>query len=565
MKIIKLITKNNQEIELGKISILVGANNVGKSQTLIDIKNRMIIGLASKPVIIKKIFFEKPDNFDKLFDGLTIKDHATSVEHNIVVGINSQLSDAENIQIHKDSLKNQFNNKSNLDFLLGNVSRLRLSFLDASSRLSLARTVNSINPHEDTPSHLLHKLLQDELTEKELASAFKMAFQMAIKFDDSGYKDFCLRVSKQFRKIPVKTRDAYPVFNKYNKLDNQGDGFKSFVGIVLSILFSKDRIILLDEPEAFLHPAQAKFLGKWIADQSINISGQLMISTHNAAFLSGILSSNQEVNIYRVNREDNNTEYHLLPPSAIEVLTKSPMLSSQRVMESIFHKGVVVCEADADRSIYESVAQKELNNQSILFIHSHNKQTLKDVINLLVTAKIPVGAIADIDLLNDERNLILTIEALTGKKTRKDLIRKRKEIESSVQDQSDNEILKKIKKSLEQLIKELGKKEHSLDGLRGALNRIRKETTKWAPQKKLGLNSFNPEMRKKVTNFLKSLNRIRLFIVPVGELENWIDVGVSKKNRWIIPALSVIHSGSCPNNLKIFIKTVLDKMEENVS
>lgn len=42
----------------------------------------------------------------------------------------------------------------------------------------------------------------------------------------------------------------------YTMLQEQGDGFRSFVGIVLSILLSKDKIILIDEPEAFLHPTQ---------------------------------------------------------------------------------------------------------------------------------------------------------------------------------------------------------------------------------------------------------------------------------------------------------------------
>lgn len=564
MRISRLITKTEQQIELGGISILVGANNVGKSQTLIDIKDRMVNGMASKPVIFKQIEFEKPATIEEVFDGLSINDHPTSVGTQMLTGINSSLTGGENLNINKQHIKQQFERQPNIDYLLGNISKLRLSFLDASSRLSLAKTTQSINPHTDIPQHILHKLLQDELTEQELAKAFKKAFQMSIRFDDSGYKDFCLRVAKQFKNIPDKTRDAFPIMSKYNKLDNQGDGFKSFVGIILSLLFSKDRIILLDEPEAFLHPAQARFLGKWIADQSTKFSGQIIISTHNANFLSGILSSNNQISIYRVNREDNVTDYNLLPPEAIEKLTKSPMLSSQRVLESIFHKGVIVCEADADRTIYQTVAQRVFNNQNILFIHSHNKQTLKDVVNLLSEAKIPVGAIADIDLLNDERNFKDLVEALTRKPTSKALLDKRKNIDTSVKNQGDEEILDSIKASISEFLEQLEKSEHTLDGAKGAINRIRKSATKWAVQKDKGIKGFEDELQPLVNRFIGSLKTKKLFVVPVGELEKWIPLEV-KKNKWVIPALEKIYAGHTPDNLKEFVKTMLNKMGENVS
>lgn len=79
------------------------------------------------------------------------------------------------------------------------------------------------------------------------------------------------------------------------------------------------------------------------------------------------MSSDKKVDIFRLNRHDNITEYNLLPPNATDNLSKSPILSSQRVIEGIFHKGVVVCEADADRAVYQSVASVEyMSNQEIL-------------------------------------------------------------------------------------------------------------------------------------------------------------------------------------------------------
>jgi len=50
-----------------------------------------------------------------------------------------------------------------------------------------------------------------------------------------------------------------------------------------------------------------------------------------------------------------------------------------------------------------------------------------------------------------------------------------------------------------------------------------------------------------------------LYIVSVGEVEGWMDLGV-RKNRWVIPALEEIHSGRCPDALKEFIGRVINSL-----
>ncbi|MCF6182670.1 hypothetical protein [Lutibacter sp.] len=203
-------------------------------------------------------------------------------------------------------------------------------------------------------------------------------------------------------------------------------------------------------------------------------------------------------------------------------------------------------------------------SQNILFIHSHNKQTLKDVVQLLTDSKIPVAAIADIDLLNDETNFKNLYEALTTQKVSKALLKTRAAIDKSVKNQNDTSILNSIKSNVEEFLEQLNNSEHTLDGAKGALNRIRKEATKWATQKEKGVSGFDTEYQKKVNRFIGTLKSKKLFIVPVGELEKWIPLGV-KKNKWVIPALNKIYEGKTPDNLKHFIKSILVKMGENVS
>ena len=49
-------------------------------------------------------------------------------------------------------------------------------------------------------------------------------------------------------------------------LDSQGDGMRSFATVLLYVLVADNHSIqFLDEPEAFLHPPQARLVGELIA------------------------------------------------------------------------------------------------------------------------------------------------------------------------------------------------------------------------------------------------------------------------------------------------------------
>ncbi|RCU42101.1 hypothetical protein EIZ47_10915 [Chryseobacterium lacus] len=565
MEIESITLKNNQTINLGKISILVGANNVGKSQTLRDIQQRMQIGLASKFVLLKEINFRKPHNFEDLFTNLKVSDSQHSIGQKRIVGINNNMTGQDSFEINFEHSKYQFEQQPNLDWVLGNISKFKVSHLDSSSRLNLIRTTNSFNPDTEEPANILQNLFLQKENEELLKIAFNEAFGMEVMLDYSGLKDFCLRVAKEFPEIPEDPRKAYLITKDFNKIDNQGDGFRSFVGIVLSLLFSKDRIVLLDEPEAFLHPAQARYLGKWIADNSDKLSGQLIISTHNSNFLSGLLQSDKKVDIYRLNRNEDDTTFKLIPPEATENLSKSPMLSSQRVLEAIFHKAVIVCEADADRIVYQTVSTLHHNNQEILFVYSHNKQTLKDVASLLIATQIPVGVISDIDLLNDETDFKNLFLAVAQTEISPELLAKRTEIAKSVDNTSEQQALDKLKENVTEFLEQLNKSEHSFGGAKGALNRIRKETSKWTFPKKNGLEGFEDAIKPRVVELIAELNEKNIFIIPVGELEGWMDLGTSRKNNWIVLALNEIFAKKTSERLIEFVGMILNKVTKNVA
>lgn len=558
MKLSEISTKDGEIIKIGKFTLLVGPNNVGKSQILKDIHRKLLKGHDAETTLITSIKIDRPETFDRLYEGLDVRVDQMNIGHHIIDSVTSDFDENSMIRVQLESHRQQFDREQNLDYTYLGMSKFRVFYMDSESRLKIASKSPNYIPEETSPKNLLQALYgsSGEFDEK-LKDAFKSTFGMDIKLDYSSGLELRLAVSKKFDEVPEDPRTAYPIMKQYPSIEIQGDGFRSFVAVVLSLLLSKDKIVLLDEPEAFLHPEQARRLGKWISDHADGFPCQILVATHNSNFLSGILSGKQAADIYRLNRDNNKTSFKKITAEATQALSTSPILSSQRVLEGIFSQGVVVCESDTDRVIYNSVAIHEHSKQEILFIHAHNKQTIKDVVKLLKDASIPTAAIIDIDILNSESDLSNAISAFDSDFDLSEILSLRAEVASDIEGMSEGKIVLELKQNVIELLKQLNNNEHSLSGARGALNRIRADSTKWAGLKKEGIALLEGAFRQKAQRIIDESLSIGLYIVPVGELEGWIKLGV-RKNRWALPALEEIHAGRCPENLKHFVGAIIN-------
>ena len=248
-----------------------------------------------------------------------------------------------------------------------------------------------------------------------------------------------------------------------------------------------------------------------------------------------------------------------MSPESTSKLANSPLLSNQRILDAVFYTGVAVCEADADRCIYQTVSTKEFKNQNILFVHAHNKQTIKDAVYLLRDASIPVCAITDLDILNSEAEFTNLLKALgiDNSSELTDYVELQKHIFSLVESKSEAAILDGLKEKIRIFLEQLNRNEHSLDNAKGALNRIRREILKWDEIKKKGIESFPENEQKAIQEFLENLRVKGLFIVPVGELESWMNLDTKRKNKWIVIALETLHNGKCGSELRRFIGQIL--------
>lgn len=497
---------------------------------------------------------------------LTIRPHATSGDHFEVTGVKDDLLSQHTYSPHKSWLVNTFReNRSSSEIardLLGSVGTCMIGYLSAEARFQLTKSSEAYNPREEVPSNGIQSLFSSTTeTHNKLRNAFKTAFQMDIGLDWAGMTRWYLRVAANFGNIPSDKDALDNLMASAQQLEKQGDGFRSFAGIALSLLTYPTRPILLDEPEAFLHPAQARVLGRWVVQQASERAGQVIVATHSADFLAGLLSEPSDAQLLRLTRTSAGTRFHVVAPSVITSLVESPLLSSQPVLDSLFHRGVVICEGDPDRAIYQTVTQRHLTSADrgdILFIHSNGKDAARQPADLLRLCDTPVCVIVDFDVLNSEEVLDGLVRSLHDQPASSHIKSLRKSIASAIEASVNLDPMADLVNEVESWLKSPG-----VD-VRRARRRLvaaaRAGSNKWDAVKKKGVSALPEPHRSVAVALIDELATLGLFVVPCGELESWMTLPSTKGAKWNQLALQDLYAGRCPESLKIFVESVVGQL-----
>lgn len=175
--------------------------------------------------------------------------------------------------------------------------------------------------HGTPISSPLHLVFRDGELEQTLSDLAYEVFGEQLTLDRVNM-DVRLRMGKVDVPIPLFSNPIteYAIaVAALPSLEEQGDGVKSFLGIALAVVTGNSQMLLIDEPEAFLHPGQARALGRWLGVQAKMRDIQVVVSTHNRDFVLGLLDGGDQsdVRIVRIVRNGNINRFHELPPTDI--------------------------------------------------------------------------------------------------------------------------------------------------------------------------------------------------------------------------------------------------------
>lgn len=481
-------------LSLHKNSIIVftGANNCGKSQILRELENKINPQNGSRSIILSdcKISFSGDIDHKAFLDSAFYRND----QGNYYLSLSGYTYPC-------DLLKRLWNSRS-LDNGLGAAFVKRLS---TEKRITLSNALRRDDQSENSP---IYKLYKSDTLASLISNYFHQAFGVDLVVNRNEMRTIPLHVgtAPDKKAYTMEQHDEYyQMVSDMPKLQDQGDGMRSFASVLLDTFTSDYRITLIDEPEAFLHPPQARLLGKMLAKHNPE-NRQLFISTHSEDFLQGLLDANNDnVTVIRIDRQGNVNRMSVLENEKIKNLWGNPILRYSNILSGLFHEKVVVCESDYDCLFYQAVINSIYENNhdispDILFTHCGGKDRVKDVVSALKAINVTVAAITDFDILDDSRR-IKPIIASFGLDWDSDL-------------KSDME-------TFYQMINTEKSKGYDI----------------WETLKKTGKNGLKGDAPAAYERVEEKNKSVGLFIVPVGEMECFDKTINKEKKDWVYHVL----------------------------
>jgi len=479
-------------IPVTPVTVFVGPNNSGKSKVLTEIEQFCRTGQKNAAALILE---------ELAFSGLAAATAHAAIEH-----LKQAPNPGESVQVGHVFIGSRHGRQQlNLDSLTqfvqnpsANQSAFCQWFLNHSTlMLDGQNRINLVNQQgagdlQQAPQSSLQVLFRDDVKRREVRRIVAEAFGSYFVIDPTSLGKLRIRLSEREPGSDLEERgihaDAVRFHANAQLIDHASDGVKAFTGIVTEVMAGYPRVLLIDEPEAFLHLSLAAKLGYEVSRAALSADKRVFASTHSPTFVMGCIQSGAPLNIVRLTYRDGNATARLLPSDEILELMRNPLLRSTGVLSGLFYEFVIVTESDADRAFYQEINERLLRFKSewgipnCLFINAQNKQTVHTVIRPLRQLGIPAVGLVDVDALKDGGATWTNL--LSG---------------ANVPDIAHGS-LATMRSALKQAMDNTGK-DMKRDG---------------------GIDILQPADREAASNLLSQLAEYGIFVVPGGELESWL-------------------------------------------
>jgi energy-coupling factor transporter ATP-binding protein EcfA2 len=547
---IKEITINDQtkiRFDADDIVLIVGPNNSGKSTLLRELlnstkgKNWVKSAKILRDIQIGQEGSEQ-DVVNSLLKNATFKKSDSNGEI-IYVGYLYNLYDSS----ARTSWRNTHING------LDKLHSFFVKFITADSRLGIANSVSNIDFLNEAKQHPVHFLYESDSLEAKFSESFRKAFNSDLIVDRGAGKTIHLHVGQKPKPEQGEDRVSVGYLKKLRSLptiQEQGDGMKSYVGLLLESLLGFDTIKLIDEPEVFLHPPQARFIGKMLAKE-IPQDKQVFIATHSEDFLKGVLESNSKrVKILRIQRNNEINHIKELAKDQVQIIWSDPILRHSNVLSGLFHTNVLLCEGDGDCRFFSAILNAMLDEESEkkeeertiksnpdpLFIHCGGKHKMPAVVNALTYLDVPLSVVCDFDLINSIEPLKEIFEGLGGdwSEIEKDFKLIKGQVDSMKSELGTNVVKEKVGEILSKVTTSTFPEASVLE-----IKEILKRTSPWSIAKSVG-KAFIPsgDATKAYNRLIEKINAKKLFIIEIGELEKFAKSVGNHGPKWVNEVLT---------------------------
>ena len=530
-------------IESGDVVVLVGPNNAGKSLALRELEGHVGGEPASKVVTGASLRRDgSKDSFVRFvreFTRIESQEQAASVSIQ-GYGISLGIGGTEISTFWPDSI--------------GPFRSLFCQRISTENRIKDSNSPDAIDPFTERPTHPVH-LLYDDQVEEKLGSYFKLAFGTDLILYRGVSKRSHLLVGQRpaLKEGEDRVTGTYVkrLMDTCERLEEEGDGMRSFASVILHLLAPvTSTILLLDEPEAFLHPPQARLLGEVIAKEK-PADSQLFVATHSSDVLEGLMGvAPQHLRVIRMQRDSDGSVNRVkqLDRGLVQQISRDPLMRYSSILSGVFHERVILCESDADCMFYSAVLNvpsvRGEQYPDVLFTHCNGYDRMAKLAQALVSLDVPVDVVMDMDVLRNTPVLRGIVESLGGSWS---VIGPSAEaVKTAVDAQKGWLTVDEVKDEIRRV---LDSSEHHLSRLKREVDSQFGKGSPWHNIKTSGeaaLPGGEPVLQfKRLQSLCKSIG---LWIVPVGELERFCTSVGGHGANW---ARSVLEMPNFPSNAEL--------------
>jgi energy-coupling factor transporter ATP-binding protein EcfA2 len=498
-----------------EIVVFVGPNNAGKSATLKEME--ALVSRNGSHTVIKGATLHKTGNRDDLEAYLERNSQKMKEPHDLrYTGFG--------FNIHKTHLQ-YFDNSHDRH----PVAPFFCTRLATENRIIASNPAGPIALYQEPANHPIHMLLMDEKLANRIGAHFRHAFGKDLFPFRAGGGKFPLYVGEKPEKTPGEDELSRSFVEKIRgqaePLESQGDGMRSFATVLLYVLVADTHSIqFLDEPEAFLHPPQARLLGELIARERKS-KAQLFIATHSTDVLDGLITGGaSKVRIVRLQRDGALNRVKELSKEKTAAIANDTLARYSGVFGGIFYQHVVICESDSDCLFYSSLLNTKAvsgdQRADILFIHTSGKHRMGQLAETLRELDVPVSVIADVDLFNEESTFRTLFERLGGNWA--ELHSAWKALKTAVE-------ARKPPLNAQQVAAMIRKELEGADGTtpfpkdkEQTIKRVFKTVSPWDDVKRAGRAALpQGQAVQHFDELLRLCAAVGLWVLPVGELEGF--------------------------------------------
>ncbi len=524
-------------IEFNKddIIVLVGSNNAGKSaalkETAAKLRNYATPTKVIKDIKIGKIGMES-DFISRIYE-TSMKECSERSSHSYYRGLGYSVFSG-----NLDHLINNYNSG------LSDTYPIFVNVLNTEQRLTAANPPTNIKLSSQPPQHPIHILQKSDAIEQRFSEYFRLAFGTDLIIHRNAGSEVPLYVGE--KPIPKEGEDRVSEgylqeLEKLDLLHQQGDGMRSFVGLLLNTFIGDQNILFIDEPEAFLHPPQARLLGKMFGKDLPN-DKQLFLATHSGDFLRGLLETkSSNLKIIRINRNGNINNISILNSEEINTIWNDSLLRHSNILDGLFHSKVVICESDSDSRFYSAILdcvneENQETAQDILFINVGGKHRISVAVKALKKLSVPIKVIVDFDILNSEEPLKTIYQELGG--IWQDIKKDWELVKNSIESKRPEFLTQDVKSEIQAILDETKEKIFPKSKVND-IQQVLKKSSPWTEAKVIGkayIPSGNPTQAfERIQNKFIEMG---LLILEVGELESFVKSVGNHGPKWVNNVLS---------------------------